>query len=264
MRARLQARRSDTGAPAPVVDADPSGGLVLDEMQSKRIVACCVSVTQDVMVSAEDASALAALDVRFPVAVKIVSPDIAHKTDVGGVVLDVRNREALEAAWETVIANARRHRPQARLTGVLVSEMVTDGVEALIGVVDDAVFGPVVACGMGGTLAEVLHDVSYRVAPFDEQEARDMIRELRTWPVFEGVRGKPPADVAALAQALVRVARFAWHGRDKVAEVDINPLLVRPVARTAGEGVIAADALVVLRQASTAQPRPGRGAVSDG
>jgi acetyltransferase len=248
MRARLLTRTS-AASPVPAADVDIAQGNVLDEVQSKRIIAAWLPVTQDVVVSSVDASELATLEVSFPVAVKIVSPDIAHKTDVGGVVLHVQDREALKTAWDTVISNARRHMPQAKLTGVLVSEMIADGVETLVGIVDDEVFGPVVACGMGGVLAEVLRDVSYRVAPFDEQEARDMIRELRAWPVFEGVRGKPPADVAALAQALVKVSHFAWVRRDTVCEVDINPLLVRPVTRKQGKGVIAADAMVILRRA---------------
>lgn len=247
MRARVLARGS-AAVPAPAGVADLSLQTALDEVQSKRIIAACMPVTQDVMVSAVDASALATLAVNFPVAVKIVSPDIAHKTDVGGVVLHVQDREALRAAWDTVTTNARRHMPQAKLAGVLVSEMITDGIETLVGVVDDDVFGPVVACGMGGVLAEVLRDVSYRVAPFDLHEARDMIRELRAWPVFEGVRGRPPADVEALAQALVRVSHFAWAQRGTVCAMDINPVLVRPVTRGAGEGVVAADAMVVARE----------------
>lgn len=248
MRARLLARKSAAAA-APAGSAATDSGDVLDEVQSKRIIRACVPVTRDVVVSSVDPSALATLEVNFPVAVKIVSPDIVHKTDVGGVLLHVQDREALLAAWDSVTANARKHRPQAKLTGVLVSEMITDGIETLVGVVDDDVFGPVVALGMGGILADVLHDVTYRVAPFDEQEARDMIRELRSCPVFEGVRGKPPADVAALTQALVNVSHFAWVRRGTVREVDINPLLVRPVARKGGEGVVAADAVVVMRKA---------------
>jgi acyl-CoA synthetase (NDP forming) len=142
-----------------------------------------------------------------------------------------------------VIANARKHKPQAKLTGVMVSEMVTGAVETLLGMVNDEVFGPVVVFGMGGVLAEVLHDVSYRVAPFDREEARNMISELRTCALFDGVRGSPPSDVEALVDALVKVSQFAWAQRDTLTEVDINPLLVRPK----GQGVIAADAVLVAK-----------------
>jgi len=134
---------------------------------------------------------------------------------------------------------------------VLVSEMITDGIETLVGITRDEVYGPVVVFGMGGTLAEVLHDVAYRVAPFGPDEARDMIGELRTRAVFDGVRGAPAADVEALVDALVKVSQFAWAQRECVAEVDINPLLVRPIVVTEvgneGKGVVAADAVVVPR-----------------
>ncbi len=245
MRSRFQARKvvpASGPSTQPVVKA---GAGALDEAQSKRIVSSCVPVTQDVLVSAEDEAALDRLEVNFPVAVKIVSPDIAHKTDVGGVVLNVKDRAALHEAWKSVLANARRHRPDAKISGVLVSEMISDGIETLVGITNDEVYGPVVVFGMGGVLAEVLHDVAYRVAPFGPDEARDMIGELRTRAVFGGVRGAPAADVDALVDALVKVSQFAWAQRECVAEVDINPLLVRP----AGKGVVAADAVVVPRTA---------------
>lgn len=220
-----------------------SGSGTLDEMQSKQIVHAFVPVTQDVIVSADDESALRNLAVRFPVAVKIVSPDIAHKSDVGGVVLNVKDGDELLNAWKTVIANARKHRPSARITGVLVAQMITDGIETLLGITNDDVFGPVIAFGMGGVLAEVQRDIAYRIAPFGADEARSMIDQLRSRPIFDGIRGKPAADVDALVDALVKASEFAWAQRDSVAEVDVNPLLVRPK----GLGVIAADAVVVRR-----------------
>lgn len=242
MRERHAARKGAQAAASDAAAAIPEG--TLDEAQSKRIVSACVPVTQDVVVSATDESALSGLEVKFPVAVKIVSPDIAHKTDVGGVVLNVKDMAALREAWKAVVANAKQHKPQAKITGVLVSEMVTGAVETLAGVVNDEVFGPVVVFGMGGVLAEVLRDTSYRVAPFGADEARDMIGGLRTRALFDGVRGAPPSDVEALVEALVRLSQFAWMQRDSVSELDINPLLVRPK----GQGVIAADAVVVGRK----------------
>ena len=241
MRDRYAARSHVEDAELVATAVIPHG--TLDEAQSKRIISACVPVTRDVVVSIEDEMAQAKLKVNFPVVVKIVSPDIAHKTDIGGVVLNVRNFDELTAAWKAVIANARKHKPQAKLTGVMVSEMVTGAVETLLGMVNDEVFGPVVVFGMGGVLAEVLHDVSYRVAPFDREEARNMISELRTRALFDGVRGSPPSDVEALVDALVKVSQFAWAQRDTLTEVDINPLLVRPQ----GQGVIAADAVLVAK-----------------
>jgi acyl-CoA synthetase (NDP forming) len=121
--------------------------------------------------------------------------------------------------------------------------MVSDGLEAIVGVVNDPVFGPVVAFGLGGVLVEALNDVSYRVAPFGLEEARAMIGELKARAVLDGGRGAAPRDLEALCAALVQVSALAWQLRDRLAELDINPLLVRP----RGQGVVAADALIVLR-----------------
>jgi acyl-CoA synthetase (NDP forming) len=121
--------------------------------------------------------------------------------------------------------------------------MIQDGVEMIVGVANDDVFGPVVMLGIGGIFAETLRDVTYRVAPFDEGEGGKMIRELRTHPILFGARGRRPSDTKALAALLAKISRFAWEHRARVVELDINPLMVRPE----GQGVVAADALVVLR-----------------
>jgi acetyltransferase len=224
------------------VAALPAGAATLSEADSKRILAAAgIPVTADTLLPLEpDARACAALP--YPVVLKIVSPDIAHKTDAGGVLLNIRNAEELAAAASGMVARVRRAAPQARLSGLLASQMVTGGVETLVGVVNDAAFGPVIAFGLGGIYTEVLRDVAYRVAPFGRDEAREMIGELRARALFEGVRGGPALDVEALADVLSRVSALAWQARDRVAEMDINPLLVLPK----GLGVIAADALVVL------------------
>jgi len=221
----------------------PGGAATLDEHESKLIIAAAgVPVSRDRLVALE-ANPAVPTDIVFPVAVKIVSRDIAHKTDIGAVRLNVTDRAELEAAFSEIVRNARRAKPSARLSGMLVSEMVTDGLETIIGVVNDAVFGPVVAFGLGGVLVEALKDVSYRIAPFGPDDARAMIGEIKARALLDGVRGRPPRDIEALAAALVQVSNLAWCLRDRLAELDINPLLVRP----AGKGVVAADALIVLR-----------------
>ena len=157
--------------------------------------------------------------IGFPVAVKIVSRDIAHKTDIGAVKLDVTDDAQLAHAAAEVLANAKKQNPAASITGVLVSEMVTDGLETIIGVVRDPVFGPVVAFGLGGVLDEHHHvgdspggmERRYRhcgggIAPFGLETAYEMIGELRASPIFAGVRGQPPRDVDALAKTLVTVS----------------------------------------------------------
>jgi len=224
----------------------PAHAVTLNEVESKAIVAAAgISVSCDVLLP-PDEKAVLPRGMRYPVAVKIVSRQIAHKSDVGAVRLNVRDAAALAQAMTDVVESARQARPDAPLDSVLVSEMITDGIETLIGIVNDPVFGPVVVVGLGGVLAEVLRDVSYRIAPFGLDDAHAMIKELRAHTVFDGVRGRPAADVAALAKALVQVSALAWQLRDRIVELDINPLLVRPH----GLGVVAADALVVLRAES--------------
>jgi acetyltransferase len=226
----------------PVLPKPGEGPVTLDEYESKGfLTAAGVRVTRDVVIPA--GGPVTAASVAFPVAVKILSRDIPHKTEVDGVRLGVADAGALTIAVKEVIANARRAAPDARLTGVIACEMITDGVEMLVGVVNEPGFGPVVALGLGGVLAEALGDLTHRVAPFGLTDARAMIRELKAYAVLNGMRGRPPSDVEALAETLVQISSLAWQMRDRLAELDINPLMVRP----RGKGVVAADALVVLR-----------------
>ncbi len=142
-----------------------------------------------------------------------------------------------------MLARAREAVPGARLGGLLACPMVEGGVEAIVGVVDDETFGPVVALGLGGVFAETLKDVVFRIAPFGLDEAASMVDELRGSALFDGQRGRPPADREALAEVLVQVSALAWSLRGRLSELDINPLIVR----SRGEGVVAVDALLVLR-----------------
>ncbi len=239
-RRRLLPRQTPS-APKPSAVTLPEGAVTLNEAESKAVLrAFGVPVAKEVFVAAgADASAVGAL--QAPFAVKVVSRDVPHKTEAGGVRLGVA-REALAEAARSVADNARKAVPGAKIDGVLVSEMA-QGLETLIGVINDPAFGPVVALGLGGVLTEVLKDVTYRVAPFDLETAREMIAELRAAKLFEGYRGKPAADKDALAQALVAVSGMAVALAPRLKELDINPVFVRP----AGQGVVAADALVVLK-----------------
>jgi len=176
--------------------------------------------------SAEAAEAARALG--LPVAIKILSPDISHKTDVGGVVLDLAAPEAVAAAVETMLARVARQRPGARLDGVLVQAMAGgEGAELLLGMVRDPQFGPLVVVGFGGIFVEVLGDTAMRLAPVDPSEARAMLAELRMAPVLAGFRGRPPADLAALADTVSRFSRLVSEVPGLV-ELEINPLLAAP------------------------------------
>jgi acetate---CoA ligase (ADP-forming) len=238
-RRRLLPRRPPEVRLPPGLDL-PVGAATLNEAEGKAVLRAFGIVTpREVLVSLGADAEATTRELNAPFAVKIVSRDIAHKTEAGGVRLGV-TRDGLAEAVRTVAANAAKAVPGARIDGVLVSEMA-GGVEALIGIVNDASFGPVVALGLGGVLTEVLKDVTYRVAPFDLDTAREMIAELRGATLFDGYRGQPPADKEALARALVSASQMAAALAPRLKEADINPLFV------GHSGVVAADALVVLK-----------------
>jgi acyl-CoA synthetase (NDP forming) len=179
----------------------------------------------------------------YPVVLKVESPHVLHKTDVGGVRPGCADAGAVRAAHAEMLATVRERAPQARLDGVAVQPQVADGVEVILGVKTDPAFGPTVVFGLGGVLVEVLQDVALRLPPFGLADAREMIDEIRGRALLRGVRGRPPADVAALAAAIVRVGALAAAYRDRLVALDLNPVLVLPE----GRGVVAVDWLVELR-----------------
>jgi acyl-CoA synthetase (NDP forming) len=178
--------------------------------------------------------------VGYPVVLKIDSPDIVHKTDAGGVRVGCQDADSVRQAFQEMLAEVRRRAPAARLDGVLVQRMVAGGTEMILGVKSDPLFGPAVVCGFGGIFVEVLRDVSVRVPPLDASEALEMIADLRGSALLRGARGRPPADVAALADTLVRLATLAEAHRERLRALDVNPLLVLDD----GRGVVAVDWLI--------------------
>ena len=235
-RERNAKQTSEAAAAGSVVSIEP--GATLSETASKAMLAAIgIAVTRDVLVESAADARLEGL--MPPFAVKISSPDIAHKTEVGGVRLDIRTRAELESAIAEVLGNARTNAPHARIEGVVVSEMVSGGFELIAGTLSDAVFGPVVVVGAGGVYAEVMKDKTCRLAPFGEDTAREMVGELKCSAILRGARGRPALDVDAVARALAVLSRFAWDNRETVAGVDVNPLVALP------HGAVAADALIV-------------------
>lgn len=216
----------------------------LSEHQSKSVLRQGgIAFPDEALVTPDDDVGAAATAVGFPVVVKIASPDIPHKTEVGGVIVGLRNEAEAREAARAVLARAREKRPDARIDGIIVSPMITGGVETIAGVVRDPTFGPVVMFGLGGIFVEVLKDVTFRVAPFDIDEALQMVREIRGIALLEGARGGPPADIAALAAMLSALSRLAAANADQIDSIDLNPVLVMP----RGEGVVPLDALLVAR-----------------
>jgi acetyltransferase len=180
-------------------------------------------------------------EIGYPVVLKVASPDILHKTDVGGVKLNVGSPGDVRDAFDLIVYRASRYMPDARVWGCLVQEMVTGGREILVGMNRDPQFGPLVAFGLGGIYVEALKDVAFRIAPFSRQEAAEMIREIRSYPLLEGVRGEEPADHEAMVDALMRISQLVTDFPE-ILELDINPLTVFEE----GRGAVAIDMRLVL------------------
>jgi acyl-CoA synthetase (NDP forming) len=211
------------------------------EHRAKRVLAeYGIPVTREALATTKPQALAAAQGIGYPVVLKIQSPDIPHKTEARAVALGVPNDEELGRAYDMVVANALAYKPDAKLDGVLVQEMVAGGVEAIAGIVNDPLFGPAVMFGLGGVFAEVLKDVAFRLAPVTPSVAREMIAEIKGHAVLSGARGRPPADVEALADVLLKLSALAVDLEEHVAELDINPLFVMEK----GRGVKAADALI--------------------
>jgi acetyltransferase len=191
--------------------------------------------------NAEEAVAFAA-EIGYPVVMKIASPDILHKTDVGGVRIGLESPNDVRDAFDLMVYRAQKFQPNAQIWGCLVQEQVRGGKEVITGMNRDPQFGPLVMFGLGGIYVEVLKDVSFRIAPFDRKEALAMIREIRSFGLLRGVRGEPPADLDATAESLLRLSQLVTDFPE-IVEMDINPLMVFEK----GRGVMGVDMRLVLK-----------------
>ena len=217
----------------------------LTEHEAKSVLkAYGINVTNEQVAMSEEEARRLAGEIGFPVALKVSSPDIPHKTEAGAVRLGVNSEEEVVSAYREIVDNARKHSPHAHIDGVLVQEMISGGAEAIIGTSVDPQFGPMVMFGLGGIFVEVLKDVSFRVAPVPYEEALDMIKETKAYSVLLGARGRPRADIEALADLIVKVSRLAASMPAAVGELDLNPVMVLPE----GKGVKVVDALMIVRE----------------
>jgi acetyltransferase len=238
------ARRSDPSAEqaARKIIAGKGAGAALSETDSKRVLACYGIATPKEIVAHDAAgAALAVSQIAGPTAIKIVSPDILHKTEAGGVRLGVSTPEDARTAAEQILASCLRYAPKARIEGISVQQMVPAGIEIVLGVKNDRQFGPLVAAGLGGILVELIADTAVRLAPVGEQAARAMLASLKGYPLLQGFRGKPGANVDLLVDTICRLSELAHDLQDVIDQIDVNPVIASTT------GVVAADALIVCR-----------------
>ena len=182
--------------------------------------------------------------VGFPAVAKVVSPDISHKSDVGGVILNIKNSEEAVKAYRQIMENVRKNVSGARVAGVLYQKMAVPGyVEVIVGATRDPTFGPVIMFGIGGIFVEILKDVSFRVAPLEPKDAEEMIREIKTYKILEGYRGMPPRDIEAVKDILMRVSKLMLEVSE-VQDIDLNPIMLYEK----GRGAVAVDVRVILKK----------------
>jgi acyl-CoA synthetase (NDP forming) len=221
-------------------NARSQGRTLLTEIESKQVLhEAGIPVARAVLGRDAKEASNAAEKVGFPVVLKVVSPNVAHKSDVGGVSLGLESKEDVEEAFDEIMTAVKAAQPDARIEGVAIQRMAPAGTEVIVGMSKDPQFGPVMMFGLGGILVEVLKDVAFRIVPLETKDARAMVHEIKGFPVLEGVRGQPPADLEALEELILKVSEFV-EAHPEIEELDLNPVFAYP------DGVLAVDARIVV------------------
>ena len=229
-------------AQAVIAAALAAGRHHLPEAEAEKILAAYgLPVTASRLATSSAGAAEAAQAIGFPVVMKIVSDDVVHKVDAGGVLLNVADAAAAKAGYETILANIHQHNAEAKIAGVLVQRMLRGGEEVILGLKRDPSFGPVLMFGLGGTFVEIFRDVTFRICPVETPSIERMVREIKAYPILSGARGRAPRDVRAIQTAIERLSQLAVENPE-IQELDINPLVVM----NEGEGCHIADARIML------------------
>lgn len=226
-----------------LAQARAEGRTLLNEVEAKELLReAGVPATAATLARTRDEAQSQATAMGYPVVLKVVSPDIAHKSDVGGVKLNLADSDAVGVAFDEIMTNSKAAEPNARINGVSVQEMAKQGTEVIVGMTTDPQFGPVMMFGLGGIMVEVLKDVSFRLVPLEAKDADQMMAEIKGRPILDGVRGQPPADLKALRETILKVSAFV-EKHPEVRELDLNPVFAYP------DGALAVDARIVLSEA---------------
>jgi acetate---CoA ligase (ADP-forming) len=230
---------------AIIEKARKDGRGSLTEIEAKEVFAAySLPVTKTFLSKTEDEAVCLAKEVGFPVVMKIVSPDILHKSDAGGVKVNIKSEEAVREAYQIIMKNSKEYKADAKIHGIAVQEMAPWGTEVILGSVNDATFGPTMMFGLGGIFVEVLKDVTFRVAPVSSSQASRMLGEIRGAPILAGVRGESPRDKVALADTICKYSTMILDLADEISESDANPVLVYEQ----GKGVKVVDARIILKK----------------
>jgi acyl-CoA synthetase (NDP forming) len=177
------------------------------------------------LIKSEEEIAGLAKEINFPIVMKIVSPDIIHKTDAGGVKVGIKDGKKAESAYQEIIFQAKKYNKNAKISGVIVYSMVPQGTEIIIGMMKDPHFGPVIMFGLGGIFVEILKDISFRILPIEERDAREMITEIKGYEILKGVRGEGPKDIQAIKEVLMKISKLTAENPE-INEIDLNPVFV--------------------------------------
>jgi len=217
----------------------------LTEIEAKQVfITYGMEVAATTLAKTEEEAVVIGKKTGFPLVLKIVSPDILHKSDAGGVKVNIKDEAGIREAFQTILKNAKAYRADARIHGVAVQEMAPWGTEIILGSVNDPTFGPTVMFGLGGIFVEVLKDVTFRVAPVDKVQAAGMFREIRSAPILDGVRGESPRDRIAMAETVEKYSNMIIDLQDEISESDANPVLVYEE----GKGIKVVDARIILKK----------------
>jgi acetyl-CoA synthetase (ADP-forming) len=216
------------------------GRKALLETEAKKIcMEYSIPVTKFELAKNETEAVKDADEIGYPVVLKIVSPDIIHKSDVGGVVVDLKDEKGVQNAYNQILKNVKKHNAEARIIGMLVQEMAPPSTEVIVGAIKDPQFGPSVMFGLGGIFVEVLKDVTFRVAPITRDEACEMISEVKAYPLLKGYRNTPPVDIGAIAEILLNTSKLVMDHQE-IKELDLNPIMVYE------KGAKTVDARIIL------------------
>jgi len=198
-----------------------------------------ISVPDFKLIKSEDEIVGLAKEINFPIVMKIVSPDIIHKTDAGGVKVGIKDEKEAKAAYQDIIYKVKKYKKEAKISGVIAYSMIPQGTEIIIGMMKDPQFGPVIMFGLGGIFVEILKDISFRILPLEERDAEEMISEIKGYQILKGIRGETPKDVKSIRDVLMKISQLVMENPE-IKEIDLNPVFVF------NKGLQVVDARIIL------------------